>query len=217
VVAHASYLVNISSVDDDLWEESIAGLSDELVRAATIGSETLVLHPGSFRGADRAFGIERAAVALRRVLAQTASLRTHIAVETTAGSGSVLGGRFEEIAEVLQRLPRGRMEVCLDTCHVHAAGYDITTSRRLTATLGEFDSLIGLSRLAVIHRRGELGSHLDRHEHIGKGRIGPDPFRRIMRMDRLRGLPKILETPKHDRYGRSMDSVNLKVLSRFAQ
>ena len=220
VIAHASYLINISSVDDSLWEKSIASLSDELVRAATIGARSLVLHPGSFKGADREFGIERAAVALSRVLAGTPTLHTRIALETTAGAGAMLGGSFEEIADVLQRLPRGRMEVCLDTCHVHAAGYDITTPRRLAGTLGQFDSVIGLSRLAVIHLndcKGEVGSHLDRHEHIGRGRIGPAAFRRIMRLDRFRRLPKILETPKHDQNGRSMDPVNLKVLSRFAE
>lgn len=221
VVAHASYLVNIASPDDGLWQRSVEGLVGEMKRAAAVGATDLVLHPGSPRDADRAFGVKRAVRALRIVLNRTKRSATRIALETTAGSGTTLGGRFEDLAELIERtgdVPR--VSVCLDTCHVHAAGYDIRSRRKLRATLAELDDVVGLARITVLHLndcKGPIGGHIDRHEHIGKGLIGADAFGTIMRDRRFAAVPKIIETPKTDSAGRQMDRKNLRTLERLAK
>jgi len=221
VVAHASYLVNVASPDDALWQKSVASLVAEMKRAEAIGATDLVLHPGSSRDADRGFGMKRAVRALRIVLNRTKRCSTRIALETTAGAGATLGGRFEEIAELIDRMDdASRVSVCFDTCHAHAAGYDIRSTRRLRATLGEFDKVVGLGKIAVLHLndcKAPMGSHIDRHEHIGKGEIGAGAFRAIMRHRRFASVPKILETPKTDGKGRQMDKTNLRALERLAR
>ena len=221
VVAHACYLVNIASPDDALWRKSLDGLVRELRKADALGATDLVLHPGSFRGADRSFGVARAAAGARRALARTRKAKTRIAVETTAAAGCTLGGRFEEIAAILEAAGDSpRLTVCLDTGHIHAAGYDVRTARKFREVLRAFDTVIGLGRLAVIHLndcKGPVGGHLDRQEHIGQGAIGRIAFRTIMRDGALARCPKIIETPKTDARGRRMDAVDLKTLEELAK
>jgi len=221
VVAHASYLVNVASPDDALWQKSVESLVAEMKRAAAIGATDLVLHPGSSRQADRAFGIKRVVRALRIALNRTKRSSTRIALETTAGAGSTLGGRFEDLSDLIEAMrDPSRLSVCFDTCHVHAAGYDIRSTRQLRATLDEFDEVVGLGKIAVLHLndcKAPMGSHIDRHQHIGKGEIGMDAFRAIMRDRRFGAVPKIIETAKTDGKGRQMDRVNLKALERLAR
>ncbi|MFH0963936.1 MAG: deoxyribonuclease IV [Planctomycetota bacterium] len=221
VIAHASYLINLCSIDDALWARSVEGFTEELLRADAVDADDIVLHVGSYRGADARFGVERAGTALARIVETTPAARTRIALETTAGTGSTACGRFEEIALLLAHVGRPeRFGVCFDTCHVHAAGYDITSGPKLRETLRQFDQEVGPGRLTVLHLndcRGGTGSRMDRHEHIGKGAIGLEAFRAVMREERFAAMPKIIETPKFDRKGRSMDPVNLTLLESLAQ
>lgn len=221
VVAHASYLVNVGSPDDALWQRSVESLVAEMKRAAAVGATDLVLHPGSSRDADRAFGMKRVVRALRIVLNRTKRCATRVALETTAGAGATLGGRFEDLAELIERTgDASRLSVCFDTCHVHAAGYDIRSARQLRATVAEFDEIVGLGKIGVLHLndcKAPIGSHIDRHQHIGKGMIGMDAFRVIMRARRFAAIPKIIETPKTDSKGRQMDRRNLRTLERLAR
>jgi deoxyribonuclease-4 len=202
VVGHASYLLNLGTPDDTLWEKSIDTLIVELQRCEALGVPYLVLHPGSHVGTGEEVGLARVAHALGKVHASTPDLHTQILLETTAGQGSSLGYRFEHLAWLMDNALDGeRLGVCLDTCHVFAAGYELRTPDGYVATMGEFDRVVGLEWLQAIHlndSKGDLGSHKDRHDHIGKGYIGLAGFRHILNDARLAGLPALLETPKSD-------------------
>lgn len=202
VVGHASYLLNLASPKDDLWHKSIDTLIIELERCDALGVPWLVLHPGAHVGSGEEAGLTRMARALGEVHAATSALRVQILLETTAGQGTQLGYRFEHLAWLLSHTPEGgRLGICLDTCHVFAAGYELRTLRGYAVTVEAFDDIIGLERLKALHlndSKGKLGSRKDRHEHIGEGHIGLSGFRHLLNDARLAGLPGLLETPKSD-------------------
>jgi deoxyribonuclease-4 len=202
VVGHASYLLNLGSPDDVLWTKSRDTLIIELERCHVLDVPWLVLHPGAHMGTGQEAGLARVAQALGEVHAATPGIHTRIVLETTAGQGTTLGDRFEHLAWLLEHTPAGeRLGVCLDTCHVFAAGYELRTLEGYAATMEAFDQTIGLERLRVIHlndSKGKLGSHKDRHAHIGQGYIGLEGFCHVLNDARLAGLPGLLETPKGD-------------------
>lgn len=201
-VGHTSYLINLGSPDEILWQRSRDMLLVELTRCEALGIPVLVLHPGSHAGAGEEAGLRRVAKALSDVHAATPGFRARILLETTAGQGSSLGGCFEHIAWLIEHTAQGeRLGVCLDTCHIFAAGYELRSAEGYAMTMAAFDRLIGLERLLVVHLndcKGELGNRIDRHAHIGKGTIGLEGFRHILNDPRLDGLPGLLETPKGD-------------------
>ena len=202
VVAHTSYLLNLGTPDDTLWKRSRDTLIIELERCEALGVPYLVLHPGSHVGTGEEAGLARVAQALGEVHAATPGFRAQILLETTAGQGTNLGYRFEHLGWLLEHTPTGeRMGVCLDTCHVFAAGYELRTPEGYAATMETFDRIVGLERLLALHlndSKGDLGSRKDRHEHIGKGHIGLEGFRHVLNDPRLANLPGLLETPKSD-------------------
>ncbi len=214
IFAHANYLINLAATNPQFHANSIRALSEELIRADQLELPFLVLHPGAHLGAGEEAGLEKIVNSIDRVFRKIPKVKTRIALETTAGQGSCLGHRFEQIAYIIQHVREPeRLCVCLDTAHVFAAGYNIGSEAGVRKTFREFDRVIGLERLAAIHLNDSKtvrGSRVDRHEHIGKGRIGLDAFRFIMRNRRFRRIPKVLETPK-DKEMRE-DVENLKTL-----
>ena len=201
LVIHVSYLVNLASADPAIRAKSIAAFRGELERAAAIGAEYLVLHPGSYRGRSVEDGIADFVAALRDAAAGFHSRGLTVLLENTAGAGSHLGSRFEELASIRERagaVTRLPMGYCLDTCHLLAAGFDIATPAGLRATVGSAERLLGMANVRVFHvndSKAPLGSHVDRHANIGEGHIPLDAFRRILQHPKLRAKPFILETP----------------------
>jgi deoxyribonuclease-4 len=214
IFAHANYLINLAAVNPQFHANSIRALSEELARADQLCLPFLVLHPGAHLGAGEEAALEKIVASVNRVFRKTSNIRTRIALETTAGQGSSLGHAFEQIAYIFDNVREPeRLCVCLDTAHVFAAGYDLGSEPATRRMFREFDRVIGLDRLAAIHLNDSKtmrGSRVDRHEHIGKGKIGLDAFRLIMRDRRFRKIPKVLETPK----GKDLreDVENLKTL-----
>jgi deoxyribonuclease-4 len=219
VVGHTSYLLNLGTPDETLWMKSRDTLIVELERCETLDVPYLVLHPGSHVGTGEETGLARVAQALGEVHAATPGFRTQILLETTAGQGDSLGHSFEHLAWMIEHTPAGeRLGVCLDTCHVFTAGYELRTPEGYAATMEAFDRVIGLERLKAIHlndSKGELGSRKDRHEHIGKGHIGLEGFRHVLNDPRLAELPGLLETPKGDDLHE--DRENLAVLRSLVE
>ncbi len=223
VLVHGSYLANLAGAAD-VRRRSLAAVAEELDRSGRLGAEYYVLHPGSPGQAGRATprrrraaGIARVADALNELLSACRHRRLTLLLESTAGAGAQLAGRFEDLAEILQRLDRPhRFGVCLDTCHVFAAGYDLRTQRTYHRTMAEFGRLVGLRRLRAVHLNDSLaglGSRRDRHAHIGRGRIGRRGFAHVVNDPRLSGVPMILETPKGtDEAGRDWDEVNAETV-----
>ena len=205
-IAHGSYLMNLASEEPAVREKSIRCLADELTRCERLGIPYLVIHPGAHADAVRGLRLIRAA--LDEVHAQTPRFRSRIALEVTAGQGNCLGWRFEHIAQILSETLRGeRLGVCLDTCHVHAAGYDISTAKGYDRVMTELDRLVGLERVTSFHLndcKKALGCRVDRHEEIGKGTIGMAAFRRLVRDVRFAQCVAVLETPFPDRYGKAI-------------
>jgi deoxyribonuclease-4 len=202
LVAHDSYLINIASSDDALWEKSRLAFREELDRCDILGVPFLVTHPGAHLGAGVEAGIARVVAAIDQIHDERPDGQAVILIETTAGQGTTLGRTFEEIAAIVGGVAdRTRIGVCFDTCHVFAAGYELRDETSYAATFAAFDAIVGLSRLKAIHlndsKKG-LGSHVDRHTHIGEGELGIEPFRFLLNDARLAGLPGILETPKGD-------------------
>jgi deoxyribonuclease-4 len=202
VVAHDSYLINLATPDDTLWERSAAAFRDELERCALLGVPCLVTHPGAHMGSGVEEGVRRVAEALNRLFDELPDANVTVLLETTAGQGTTLGRNFEELAGILELVEdQDRVAVCFDTCHVFAAGYDIRDEVTYTETMQAFDDVIGLARLRVFHlndsKKG-LGSHVDRHAHIGEGELGSEAFRLLLNDARFADLPGILETPKDD-------------------
>jgi deoxyribonuclease-4 len=218
--AHDSYLINLASTDPALHHKSMAAFLEELERAEALGIPYLVAHPGAHMGAGEEAGLRQVAISIRELLKRTRGYQVQAVLETTAGQGTSLGHRFEQIAAILDQigLPE-RTGVCLDTCHVFAAGCDIRTPDGYAGVIREFDRTVGIANLKVIHlndsKRG-LGCRVDRHEHIGKGAIGLEAFRCLVTDPCLRGLPMIIETPKDNDFV-SADSRNLQTLRRLAQ
>jgi deoxyribonuclease-4 len=199
VVAHGSYLVNLASPDAELLRKSRDAFAAELERCRALGIPYLIFHPGAHMGAGERAGLRAIADSLDRALERVDAAGVTPLMEVTAGQGSYLGHRLEQLAEVFARVARPeRLGVCLDTCHLFAAGYDIASAEGYARTLAELDRAVGLGRVKAIHLNDAwhgLGSHLDRHAPIGRGRLGLPTFRRIVRDRRFRALPLILETP----------------------
>ena len=218
VFAHANYLINLAATNPQFHANSLRALSEELIRADQLQLPFLVLHPGAHLGAGEEAGLERIIESIDRVLSGIPKIKTRIALETTAGQGSCLGSKFEHLAYIISRVREPqRLCICLDTAHIFAAGYDIGSEEGIRKTFREFDRVIGRDRLAAIHvndSKAVRGSRVDRHEHIGKGKIGLEAFRFIMRDRRFRKIPKVLETPK----GKDLreDVENLKTLRILA-
>ncbi|HSC29849.1 MAG TPA: deoxyribonuclease IV [Vicinamibacterales bacterium] len=224
VVAHTSYLINLASTARGVREQSVAALGEELDRAEALGLDGLVLHPGSFTTGSEAGGLRLIAEALERVLRARRRGRTAVLLEHTAGQGTNLGHRFEHLAEIIARLDGSpRIGVCLDTCHLLCAGYNIGSNAGYRDTFRRFDRSVGLDRLRLFHlndSKRPCGSRIDRHEHIGQGCLGLEPFRRILNDRRFASLPMLLETPKSDgrERGRDVDPLdtrNLRTLRRL--
>jgi deoxyribonuclease-4 len=217
IFAHANYLINLAATNRQFHTNSLRSLSEELVRADQLELPFLVLHPGAHLGAGEETGLEKIVKSIDRVLSGLPKIKTRIALETTAGQGSCLGHKFEHLAYIISRVREPeRLRVCLDTAHVFASGYDFGSEASVRKTFREFDRVVGLDRLAAIHLNDSKtvgGSRVDRHEHIGKGKIGLPAFRFIMGDRRFRKIPKVLETPK----GKDLreDVVNLKTLRRL--
>ena len=207
--SHASYLINLASNENALWLRSTEALIGEVRRCDLLGLAFIVLHPGSAKGSGEQEGITRVVEALKDVLHATRDSSVKILLENTAGQGTSIGYKFEHLRQIMDGVDSERICVCFDTCHAFAAGYDIRTKSGFEATMESLDRIVGLRRLMAIHlndSKGDLGSNRDRHEHIGKGKLGIEPFRQIMK--RFQHTVKVIETPKEDR----MDEVNLRVL-----
>lgn len=219
IVAHNSYLINVASPDKALAKKSTEAMLIELERAEALGVSALVMHPGSHIGTGEKEGIKRIAQAIDYLHQKTPKFKVKIALETTAGQGSHLGYRFEQLAEIIDLTKdKKRLSVCLDTCHIFAAGYEIRTEAGYKKTIAEFDKLIGLDKLSAMHFNDSLkdfGSRVDRHEHIGKGKIGKAAFGFFMNDVRLENVPKLLEIPK-DEEGK-FDRMNLAVLRKLVK
>jgi deoxyribonuclease IV len=200
VVVHSSYLINLCAKDKTILIKSRESFIDELNRCHSLGIPYFVFHPGSHVGQGEETGLKIIAESLNMLHEKTKGYRVKSVVEVTAGQGSNLGYRFEQIRNLIDMVDnKKRMGVCIDTCHLFAAGYDISSETGYEKSFQEFDNIIGLKRLLVIHlndSKGILGSRLDRHEHIGKGRIGDTGFSLLMNDKRFINVPKILETPK---------------------
>ncbi len=200
VFAHANYLINLSATNPQFLANSIRALSEELTRADQLGLPFLVLHPGAHLGLGEDAGLEKVVKSINQIFREIPKVKTRIALETTAGQGSCLGHTFEHLAAIIANVREPeRLCVCLDTAHVFAAGYDLTSAAGTRKMFREFERTIGLEQLVALHlndSKTARGSRVDRHEHIGKGQIGLEAFRFIMRDRRFQKIPKVLETPK---------------------
>jgi deoxyribonuclease-4 len=215
-LAHDSYLINLASPDPILWRNSLLAFVEELRRAELLGIPFVVTHPGCYTGSDEKSGIRQVIRALYEIHDKTQYLQVRCLLETTAGQGTALGWRFEQLAAILDGVKQpGRLGICFDTCHVFAAGYPLSTTKEYSATMKSFDRLIGLGRIKAFHlndSRRELGSRVDRHEHIGRGRLGLEPFRLLLNDRRFQQIPMYLETPKDENGEDDWDAINLATL-----
>ena len=217
VVAHSSYLINLCAKDPLILKKSRRAYRDELDRCERLDIPYFVFHPGAHMGRGEQEGVVRIVESLNLLHEETPDYHVKSVLELTAGQGTSVGYRFEHLRKIIDVVEtKERMGVCVDTCHLLAAGYDITTETGYEKTFDEFESIIGLKRLVVFHlndSRRELGSHVDRHQHIGKGKIGDLGFRLLMNDPRFVAIPKILETPKSE--DMHEDVMNLKRLRSF--
>ena len=214
VFGHTSYLINPGANNPEFVKKSLRALVEELVRADQLELPFVVLHPGSHMGDGEAAGIQRVAASLDKALHALPDGKCKIALEITAGQGSSLGHTFGQLANIIEasKFPE-RLLVCLDTAHLFEAGYDIGTAEGFWNTWKQFVAILGRERLATWHlndSKTALGSHVDRHEHIGRGKIGLAPFREIMRAKEFTNIPKVLETPKREDLAEDVE--NIKVL-----
>jgi deoxyribonuclease-4 len=216
VMGHDSYLINLASPNRELYRKSLYAFVEEMQRANYLEVPCLIMHPGAHVGAGMKAGVARVARALRQAI-DSVEPPVAILLENTAGQGSSLGSRFEQLAAILEQLGNpDRVGVCLDTCHAFAAGYDIRTADAYDQTMREFDRLIGLGKIRAFHlndSKKDLGCHVDRHTHIGKGCIGLGAFRCLVNDKRFTAIPKILETPKGT--GNREDKRNLATLRKL--
>ena len=214
IISHDIYLINLASPPGETRDKSLAAFRDELETCARLGVKKVVMHPGSHLADSPETGLARVVAAFDQLFSEVPQFEGQVLIETTAGQGSNLGRTFEELQTIISasKFP-DKFGVCFDTCHTFAAGYDTATAEGYADTMEQFDRLIGLERLQCFHfndsKKG-LGSRVDRHEHIGQGALGLNPFRFILNDPRFATVPKILETPKGD--NEDMDAVNLGIL-----
>jgi deoxyribonuclease-4 len=215
-VVHDSYLINLASPDPVLSGRSREAFLDEVTRCDRLGIGEIIFHPGAHMGAGEEQGLRRIADSLDWVCDRSQDSATRLVLETTAGQGTTLGYRLEQLAWIIGNVRRPqRLGVCIDTCHILAAGYDFRTPKGYEEVFEEFERILGFDRLCCFHlndSKRELGSRVDRHEHIGKGHVGTKAFGFLMRDPRFVDVPKIIETPKKD----DMDRKNLSLLRRLA-
>lgn len=215
-IGHTSYLINLATPDRALWKKSVDSYILELQRADALGLKGLVTHPGAYTSSSERAGLAAVVRAFDEAHAQTRGAKTLSLVEVTAGQGSCLGCTFEHIAAILDRVrDPERMGVCVDTCHVFASGYPLSTPAEYRATMTKFDEIVGLKQIKAFHlndSRTPLGSRVDRHAHIGRGQIGLEAFRLLLNDRRFQKIPMYLETPKEQENGVDMDVINLQVL-----
>lgn len=212
---HMPYLPNLASPDADIYKQSVSTLRSELYRCGQLQIPFLVTHLGSHRGSGQEKGLKRLIDAISSAFSETEN-EVMLLLENTAGTKNSMGGSLGDIAAIIDALDSKRIGVCLDTCHLFGAGYELRTPEGIGSTLEEFDTLIGLRRLKLIHlndSKGDLGSALDRHEHIGLGKIGENGFRSILGNETIKSLPMILETPIDFRRD---DQGNLRVARELA-
>ncbi|MHB1688967.1 MAG: deoxyribonuclease IV [Ignavibacteriaceae bacterium] len=214
VVSHDSYLINLCAINEEILKKSREAFLDELIRCEQLEIPYLNFHPGAHGGAGEETGIKLIAESLNIVHGKTKGYKVSSMIEATAGQGTALGYTFEQLKEIIDLVDdKDRMSVCIDTAHIFAAGYDIKNKNTFEQVIKDFDSIVGLDRLKCIHMndsKKDLGSRVDRHEHIGKGFIGKEGFRNIMNDKRLERIPKILETPKGKEQLEDLE--NIKVL-----
>ncbi len=219
VFAHTGYLINLASPKEDVARKSIAALEDELRRCQQLHLPGIVLHPGAHLGTGRDAAIETIAKRAHRIFSRLPDGPTRLLLETTAGTGTNLGGPFEDLRDLLAAIDLpGRMGVCLDTCHIFAAGYDIRTPEAYRKTMTQFGRIVGFKNLRAVHlndSKHPLGSHKDRHEHIGQGHLGGEAFRSLLTDRRMRKVPMSLETEKDKEM--TEDRINLERLRRLAR
>ncbi|MBI4239030.1 MAG: deoxyribonuclease IV [Deltaproteobacteria bacterium] len=200
IFAHAGYLINLASAERDITEQSMESLRCELNRAYALGLAFVVLHPGAHKGDGELAGIRRIADRLNILIEESGFSPVRIVLEGTAGQGTSIGHRFEHLRDILGRIhDQHRVGVCLDTAHLFAAGYDFRTPKTYATLWDEFDRIVGRRQLCALHLNDSkvgLGSHVDRHEHLGRGKIGPNGFRLLLRDATLARLPMVCETPK---------------------
>jgi deoxyribonuclease-4 len=219
-LAHDSYLINLAAPDEALWHKSIEAYSVELLRAEQLGIPFVVMHPGSFTTSSEEAGLKRIVTALDEIHQKVGKLQVCTLLENTAGQGSALGWQFEHLAVILDGVAEPkRLGVCIDTCHLLAAGYPFSTAKDYEATIGKLDKIVGLKLVKAFHlndSKKDLGSRVDRHEHIGQGKIGLEGFRLLLNDERFTDVPMYLETPKEDENGDAttgkMDRMNLATL-----
>jgi deoxyribonuclease-4 len=215
--AHASYLINLASPGPAAWAQAVAAFADELERAEALGLSCVVIHPGSHMGAGLEAGLHQVTAALDEAVARTSGYRVKIALENTAGGGHSVGRTFSELATLIARAARPeRLGVCVDTCHLFAAGYDIRSEDGYRRAMAECEATVGGRQVLAFHlndARAPLGSGLDRHEHIGRGFLRLAPFRRLLNDHRFARVPKVLETPKEPEP--TADLRNLATLRRL--
>jgi len=200
VFAHSSYLINLAAQSSADWNRAVGAFHDELERAEALGLPFVIIHPGSHKGLGLEAGIRRIIEALNEVVSRTSGYRVRVLLENTAGGGATIGRTFEELAALLEgaRTPE-RLGICLDTCHLFAAGYDLRTRGGYETVIKSCAAIVGLRQVRAFHlndAKAPLGSGLDRHEKIGKGRLGKEAFRWLMRDRRFARVPMVLETPK---------------------
>ncbi len=214
VVSHDIYLVNLASAPGEVRDKSMIAFQEEMQRCSRLGIDKIVMHPGSHLGEGEATGLKRISDSFNLLFSSTPEFTGKVLLENTAGQGTNLGFRFSHLKAIIEASDYpDRFGVCLDTCHSFAAGYDLKTAAGYAATFDEFDREIGLARLACFHMndsKKEFESRVDRHEHIGQGTLGLEPFRMLLNDSRFMAVPKILETPKGD--NDEMDGVNLELL-----
>jgi len=207
--SHASYLINLASNKEELWNKSVNAMITEVERCHALGLAYTVVHPGAAKELDENTAIETVVKALKQVIEATPNTNVLILVENTAGQGTTLGHDFQHLAKIIDMTESERIAACFDTCHAFAGGYDISNKQGFEKTFEEWDNLIGTDKLKAIHlndSKTQVGSRVDRHDHIGQGNIGKEAFKLIL--NTFPHIPKVLETPKDG----NMDEENLKVL-----
>ena len=215
-LSHSSYLINLASPKADLRQKSIDAFVVELERAALLGVPYVVLHPGSYTTSSEAEGLQAIISAFDEIHARTDGIASSCLLENTAGQGSNLGWRFEQLQTLIEGVAASeRLGVCIDTCHAFAAGYPLAEKDDYEETIRQLETCVGIDRVKAIHlndSKREFGSRVDRHEHIGEGHLGLEPFRHLMNDSRLAQIPMYLETPKGTRDDQDLDAINLQTL-----